>query len=118
MKKLFCIIVISLILLGDVFAGVDLIYAPISFTLSTTGDPVAITTGTQPCYGFSVLLSDDSGWYLYLTANGSDTPTEISNNVVGVSWDHLVPPGTTIFYAKAISGTPKLYVFPAKKRNY
>jgi len=120
MKKLASIMTVVLLvsLSLNVYAGVDLIYAPVPFTLSTTGDPVAITTGAQPCYGFTVLLSDDTGWYLYLTSDGSDTPTTISDNVAGVSWDHLVLPGTTVFYAKAISGTPKLYLFPAKKRNY
>ncbi len=118
MKKLTLLAVMILFTFSVSFAGVDLILTPIPFTLSATGNPIAITTGTQDCYGFSVILSDDSGWLLYLTADGSDTPTTISDAIRGIWWGHYVPPGTTVFYAKAVSGTPKLTLFPAKKVRY
>lgn len=96
------------------FADEDLIYQPVPIALNTSTF-VAVTTGTDPCYGFSVIMSDGSSWIMSLSAAGT---TPITQPAVGLSWDHLVLPGKTIFYAKGTTSGAYLNIYPGKKRGY
>ena len=94
----------------------ELIKSPISTELNI-GSYVAITMGSQTGYGFGIMLSDTTGFYIATDSVGTDE-TLIPGNVSGLSWPDLVHPGDIVMYAKAISGIPTLTLFPARKVRY
>jgi hypothetical protein len=101
------------ILLGTCFADPTTIYTPISTALNAS-TYTAITTGSQECYGFAILLSDTSiAYYIAVSATGTgEVPIPAGTSI---SWPDYVPIKTIVLYAKSASGTPSLILFPAKR---
>lgn len=93
----------------------SLINTPITAALNaSTYTP--ITTGTQDCYGFTIMTSDgfaSPGFYIATSAAGANE-TLIPAEVPWLPFTDFAPYNSIIMYAKSVSGTPNLLLFPGK----
>lgn len=94
------------------FCAEDLIKMPVATALNTS-TYVAVETGSDTAFGFAVMISDGTGWYMASDVSGTGEQL-IDTHLTGLSWGHYVNANTTVFWAKAVSGTPDIVLFPGK----
>ena len=74
---------------------------------------VAITlTADTPAWGFMVHTDDASAFYLALDDSG--TGVQLIPEKYAPVWNHYEAVGTTVVYAKSVTGTPNLVLNPGK----
>jgi len=106
--------VIILFLASFVFAG-TVINTPKPTTLNTS-TYTAITSGTQDAYGFSIYISGQNAYGIYIAVDSAGTgETLLEPGDYWFSWPDFVPYNSTVMYGKAVVGTPGVTFFPAKR---
>ena len=108
------LLIIFVLIPSILFSAVNLSNAIIATTLNTS-TYVAITNGQQVGYGYSVIMSDLSGWYYATDSEGSDGV--LMPEGISIGFTDLIQKGDTVFYAKGTT-TGKLLLFPNKKVKY
>lgn len=113
-KRILFAITLVILVTTVAWGAEDLVKMPVSTTLNTS-TYVAVATGTDVAYGFSVFISNGTAWYIASDTSGTGE-TLIEDHVPNINWGHYVNANTTVFYAKAFVGTPDIVIFPGKHK--